>query len=159
MESRTWNRATIVLAASVLLGLSVISRPAAAGDGPASIQFVDAAAQAREFIGYYHSIALSPEQEQTKRTALGTLRAPCCNQFSLASCCCPCNLAKSAWGLSHYLIAKQNLTAEQVNATVVGWLRFVNKDGFTGDACFSDGCGRPFHGNGCGGMREAQINP
>lgn len=62
-------------------------------------------------------------------------------------------------GLSHYLIAKHNMTAGQVNATVAEWLRVVNEDGFTGDACFTGGCGRPFHDDGCGGMRETKIEP
>jgi hypothetical protein len=158
MESRTWNRGTTTLAAIFVLALPALTRLAAAGAAPGDIAFVDAAAQAREYIGYYHSIPLTPEQEKTKEAALGTLRAPCCAKFSLASCCCPCNLAKSAWGLSHYLIARQNLTAEKVNMTVAEWLRFVNKDGFTGDACFSAGCARPFHDNGCGGMRETKID-
>lgn len=158
MESRTWNRATATLATICFLALPALSRGAAAA-APGDIEFVDAATQAREYIGYYHSIPLTPEQERTKAAALGTLKAPCCAQFSLASCCCPCNLAKSAWGLSHYLIAKQNLTAEKVNTKVAEWLRFVNKDGFTGDACFSSGCARPFHSNGCGGMGETKIDP
>ena len=158
MESWTRIRVATTLAAIFLLALPALPRPAAAA-APGDIEFVDAAAQAREFIGYYHSIPLTPDQEKTKEVALGTLKAPCCEQFSLASCCCPCNLAKSAWGLSHYLIARQNFTAAKVNATVAEWLRFVDKDGFTGDACFSAGCARPFHANGCGGMRETKIDP
>ena len=156
VASRTWRRVATIL---TVLALLILSPRAEAGTTPGDIEFVDAAAQAREFIGYYHSIPLTPDQEKTKGAALGTLKAPCCAQFSLATCCCPCNLAKRAWGLSHYLIARENRTAEQVNAAVAEWIRFVNKDGFTGDACFSGGCGRSFHANGCGGMRETSIEP
>lgn len=77
MESRTWNRVTTTLAAIFLLALPALTRRAAAAAAPGDIEFVDAAAQAREYIGYYHSIPLTPEQEKTNDAALGTLRAPC----------------------------------------------------------------------------------
>ena len=155
MKSLTLNRATTALAFALALSTS----QATAGIAPDDTKFIDAASQAQEYVGYYHSIQLTPDQEKTKAAALSTLKAPCCEKFSLASCCCPCNLAKSAWGLSHYLIARQNFTAPQVNAAIADWVRFVNKNGFTGDACFTGGCARPFHGNGCGGMNEMKINP
>lgn len=121
------------------------------------IPFKDARAQAVEFIDYYNSIKLTPEQERIKKAALSKIPAPCCAEFSIATCCCPCNLAKSVWGLSHYLIAKAGLGVDEVHRTAQDWMQFTNPDGYTGDACHKGGCKRPFHENGCGGMDEHHI--
>ncbi len=75
----------------------------------------------------------------------------------MRTCCCPCNLAKSAWGLSRYLIAKKGYSASEVRSAVVGWLAFINPKGFTGNACFKGGCKRTFPQNGCGGMDAMQV--
>lgn len=37
------------------------------------------------------------------------------------------------------------------------WIRCVNPKGFSGDACFTGGCTRPFAQNGCGGMNDRDI--
>jgi len=58
----------------------------------------------QQFIDYYNATTLTAEQESTMRNALLPLKAPCCDDNSMATCCCPCNLAKSVWGLSSYLI-------------------------------------------------------
>jgi hypothetical protein len=121
------------------------------------IEFSDARTQAVEFIGYYRSIALTPDQARVRDSALSTIPAPCCEEFSLATCCCPCNLAKSAWGLAHLLIARYGSTVEEVNAAALRWLKFINEDGFSGDACFTGGCRRPFKDNGCGGMDDGHV--
>ena len=124
---------------------------------PPALTFHDARQQATEFIGYFHSIRLSPDQERIKREALSAIRAPCCAAFTIATCCCPCNMAKAIWGLSHYLIARQVYDTPRVKEAVERWVRFTNPQGYSGDACFTGGCRRPFEKNGCGGMDEAHI--
>lgn len=121
------------------------------------VSFTDARRQAAEFIAYDHTITLTAEQQKVMDVALSAIPAPCCAAYSIATCCCPCNLAKSTWGLSKLLIAKQHATAAQVKATASEWLRFTNPSGYTGDACFTKGCNRPFAANGCGGMDERHV--
>ena len=124
----------------------------------APIRFRDAGSQTAEFIGYTRSITLTPEQQARKNRVLGSIPAPCCKDYSVATCCCPCNLAKSVWGLSNYLIAKKNATDAKLEASVKDWLCFVNAKGFSGDVCYSSGgCDRPFDANGCGGMDEKKL--
>ena len=122
-----------------------------------AVTFTDARRQAAEFISYDRSISLTPVQKEIMDQALSSIPAPCCDQFSIATCCCPCNLAKSTWGLSKFLIAKQQATATQVRAAAAEWLQFTNPGGYTGDACFTKGCNRPFEANGCGGMDDRHI--
>lgn len=122
------------------------------------VKFFDAPSQAAEFIGYSRSIELTPAQVRIRERALRAMAAPCCKDYPLATCCCPCNLAKSSWGLANYLIARKGATAEQVKTAVGGWLAFVNPDGFSGDACdTTGGCARRFSHNGCGGMDERNL--
>lgn len=121
-------------------------------------RFTDAARQAGEFHAYSKSIVLTPEQEAIKREALSQLKAPCCDDNGLDTCCCDCNLAKTAWGLANYLIAEQHYDAARVRTKVAEWLKFVNPNGFTGDVCYTPGgCLRPISANGCGGMREPVV--
>lgn len=120
----------------------------------ASVEFKDAQAQMEQFILYNKTIKLDAKQQKIKEQALDSIPAPCCKEFSILTCCCPCNLAKSVWGLSHYLIAKRKSSAEEVNREVRRWLAFVNPSGFTGDACDTGGCSRPLSKNGCGGMDD-----
>lgn len=125
--------------------------------GNGTVNFTDARRQAAEFISYNDSIVLSPDQKKVMDEALSSIPAPCCAQYSIATCCCPCNLAKSTWGLSKSLIANQHANVAQVRAAASEWLRFTNPDGYTGDACFTKGCNRSFERNGCGGMDEGHI--
>jgi hypothetical protein len=129
----------------------------AAGEGVAGpVRFYDAQKQSQEFIGYYQSITLNSQQEATKKRALSTIPAPCCSENSIYTCCCPCNLAKTVWGLSNYLIARQGYNAEQVHQAAVNWIEFVNRGGYQGDTCHTaGGCQRPFAQGGCGGMGNA----
>jgi len=126
----------------------------------------------RRFIDYYHAVTLTPEQESTMRNALLPLKAPCCDDKSMATCCCPCNLAKSVWGLSNYLIVEKNYDVDQVRESALQWLRFIHSDyyviqelsnrgidpGMYGlsheNACYVDECELPFVNGGCGGMGE-----
>lgn len=121
------------------------------------IEFTDVKAHTEEFMGYYETIQLTPEQELVKRKALSGIRAPCCSDNSAYTCCCPCNMAKTWWGLSHHLIADEGYGAEKVEAAVEGWIDFINPKGFSGNACYTGGCVRPFHRNGCGGMDDARV--
>lgn len=123
-----------------------------------AVKFFDAPSQAAEFIGYSRSIRLTESQVKIWDTALGSMAAPCCKDFALSTCCCPCNLAKSCWGLANFLIARRGATAEEVRESVHGWLNFVNSAGFSGDVCASaGGCARRFSHNGCGGMDERNL--
>lgn len=143
-------------------GWTVLSRTASAPEraqpvAGTPIKFSDAHRQAAEFIAYDHSIVLTHGQKKVMDEALSSIPAPCCAEYSIATCCCPCNLAKATWGLSKFLIADQHYDASQVKATVNEWLQFTNPVGYTGDACFSGGCARSFEKNGCGGMDEHHI--
>lgn len=122
------------------------------------VRFFDAPSQTAEFIGYARSIELTTAQRRIRDRALSKLQAPCCSHFSMATCCCPCNLAKSVWGLSNSLIAREGAREEQVEKMARLWIRYVNAKGFTGDVCDSaGGCGRRFSDNGCGGMDERDL--
>jgi hypothetical protein len=101
---------------------------------------------------------LTAEEEAVKKEALSKLEAPCCDDNRMDTCCCPCNLAKTAWGLSAYLIHVKHYDATQVRTKVAEWLEFVNPNGFTGDACYTaGGCDRAISSNGCGGMKGPVV--
>jgi hypothetical protein len=129
----------------------------AAASGAGSEAFTGSLDEIKTFIGFYHSIRLSPEQERLKVEALSAMSAPCCSKYSLATCCCPCNMAKAAWGLAARLITEKGYNAEQIRMAEASWLKRVNPDGFSGDSCFTGGCTRPMRANGCGGMKEESI--
>lgn len=119
--------------------------------------FNDLRAQAKEFIGYADSISLAPEQQKLKEAVLSTIPAPCCKKFSAATCCCPCNMAKTIWGLSNFMLVRHNASAAELKTAVEGWIRVINPSGFSGDACFKGGCERPFAKNGCAGMDHERL--
>jgi hypothetical protein len=121
------------------------------------IHFTDARRQAAQFVSYDDSIVLSREQKDEMTEALSSIPAPCCSEFSIATCCCPCNLAKSTWGLSKLLITTKHANVEQVRAAATAWLQYTNPDGYSGDVCASGGCNRSFESNGCGGMDKRYI--
>jgi hypothetical protein len=130
----------------------------AASSGGRSVKFLDAPSQAAEFIGYSRSITLTAAQQRVWEKALRSIAAPCCKEFPLATCCCSCNLAKSSWGLSNFLIARRGATVGEVKSAVRGWLAFVNPNGFSGNACnTAGGCARQFAHDGCGGMDERNL--
>lgn len=151
--------------AAALLVLAVFATSALAGgttkaSRKSKMKFFDAASQGVEFIGYSRSIVLTPEQQKVRARALGGIPAPCCSKFSAETCCCPCNLAKSVWGLSHYLIARQGAGATEVAENVRGWIAFANGNpkGPSGNTCdTAGGCARPISEDGCGGMDERNL--
>jgi hypothetical protein len=154
--SRRLSVALLVLGAPLCAALAL--EHAASGRSREPIKFFDAPSQTAEFIGYSRSIKLTPAQQAIRDKALAAMPAACCDKFSQATCCCPCNLAKSVWGLSNYLIVRQQATAPELQASVRGWLEFVNPKGFSGDICdTAGGCGRMFSGDGCGGMDERNL--
>jgi hypothetical protein len=124
----------------------------------------------QQFIDYYETSSLTPEQERIMEDALLPLKAPCCDDNPMSTCCCDCNLAKSVWGLSGYLAAEKGFGAEEVQASALQWLRFIHGDYYVGqelanrgvnpdkyglprgDSCYTGRCELPFAESGCGGM-------
>jgi len=151
----SWGVVAVVALVALIAvsGLSEDDNAAVASSG----NFTDVRAQTKEFIGYYNSIELTPEQELVKRQALSRIPAPCCSDNTAYTCCCPCNMAKSWWGLTHHLIVDEGYGADEVQAAVEEWIDFINPKGFSGNSCYTGGCPRPFHRNGCGGMDENHI--
>jgi hypothetical protein len=141
------------------LGISGFTPSLAGGEELATskMQFHDVRQQTHAFHAYNRSITLTAKQRAVMHEALSGLPAPCCADKTAATCCCPCNMAKSWWGLSKYLIAERGYESDQVREVVADWIQFINPDGFTGDACYTGGCNRPFHKNGCGGMDERRV--
>lgn len=138
-----------------VFGASTSTKTSVAAKKP--LVFDNLRSQTKEFIGYYQSIRLDEQQTKLKERVLSSIPAPCCKDYSVLTCCCPCNLAKSVWGLSHYLIAKRAYDAAPLKKAVLDWMKFVNPGGFTGDACYVNRCGSAFAANGCGGMKEDHI--
>jgi hypothetical protein len=125
-------------------------------DGP--IHFTDARRQAAAFIAYDEAIVLTPENEKIMNAGLEAVPAPCCERYSIATCCCPCNLARSTWGLAKLLITEHGADADVVRTAATDWIQVTNPDGYTGDACFTGGCARSFEDNGCGGMDSTRVH-
>ena len=117
----------------------------------------DFRAEAKTYIGYYNTIKLKPEQEGIKNAALTKIPAPCCSDNSIATCCCPCNLAKAVCGLSAHLIVEKGYDAKRLEKAVREWLAASNPNGSSGKTCYTGGCGRSFHQDGCGGMIESHV--
>jgi hypothetical protein len=150
--------ASFLVLFGVPLAASLALDRAAALGASRSVKFFVAPSQAAEFIGYARSISLTPAPQRVREKALRAMAAPCCKEFPLATCCCPCNLAKSAWGLANFLIVRNGASAGEVKNAIGGWLAFVNPNGFSGDACdTAGGCARRFAHNGCGGMDERNL--
>lgn len=133
----------------------------------------------QQFIDWYYSIELSTEQLAIRDMALSSQVAPCCDEYPMSTCCCECNLSRSIWGLSAYLITEKDYGASEVQDSALEWAHFIRPDyyvaselerkgiapalwGFTTESsCFAGNCERPFysetsdgHLGGCGGMEE-----
>jgi hypothetical protein len=121
------------------------------------LRFTDVGTQAREFIGYNSSIHLTTEQEAVKREVLEAMPAACCRNSTAYTCCCTCNLSKSVWGLTNYVLTTHHASADQLREVVTAWKEFTNPAGYSGSTCYSGGCSLPFHDNGCGGMSESDL--
>lgn len=150
-------RTSVVLLLLMTISNSGLALAAARAAQEKPLVFKNVASQTMEFIAYYHSISLTPEQKKIKEQALGSIPAPCCKDFSALTCCCPCNFAKSLWGLSNYLIAKRGYTVAQLHGAALEWINFTHANGFAGDGCNKDRCGLATSADGCGGMQEQQL--
>ena len=129
----------------------------------------------QQLINYYNAATLTPAQKNTMQDALLPLKAPCCDDNSMATCCCPCNLAKSVWGLSSYLIVEKNYDADQVRQSALEWLHFIHSNYYViqelkskgvdpatyglshENPCYVGKCELPFVEGGCGGMGDLKL--
>jgi hypothetical protein len=165
------SRAIIALFIPILFPLAACTRtqlaepPPRSDTPPASavavarpgMTFTDLRGQTAEFIEYYNTIKLTPEQEKVKTAALTSIPAPCCSSFSAATCCCACNFSKSLWGLTSYLIAKEGRSVDEVKSAALSWIAFTHPNGSSGKACSSGRCNRSFAEDGCGGMQDSDL--
>ena len=84
--------------------------------------------------------------------------AACCADNSAYTCCCPCNLSRTVWGLSAWLITERGADADTVRSEVERWYAAVNEGEFPGNTCYTaGGCGKPFAEGGCGGMHPGHV--
>lgn len=157
MSRERVRRYLLLVALPLVVVLAVAGALAGLAADDGALEFTDVRRQTQEFIAYDLSIELTAEQAQIKREALEALPAPCCSDNSAEVCCCPCNLSRSAWGLAKHLIVERGADAEEVRARVSEWFEFINPDGFSGDVCYTGGCGRAFGDNGCGGMNPQRV--
>lgn len=125
-----------------------------------------------QFIDWYHGIELTDEETSVKDRALSALVAPCCDDNSAATCCCPCNLSRSVWGLSAYLIQEKGYGVEEIREAASEWLRFSRPDYYlaaaledrgieplefgisTAGSCYQGRCDFPVTDGGCAGMTD-----
>jgi len=133
----------------------------------------------QQFIDWYNAIDLTSAQQALREGALKPLAAPCCDEYPMSTCCCECNLSRSVWGLSAYLITEKGYTADQLQEAILQWLHFIRPDYYVASAleeegessrvfglstqssCFTGRCDLPFyskteylHLGGCGGMED-----
>ena len=134
-----------------------LAAPFALSCGSDDIVFHDLEAQTYEFIAWEGAIELTAAQEAVKKAALEAIPAPCFSDNTAYTCCCPCNISRSLWGLTHHLIAERNWNADQVRAKAKEWLAFIAPDGHSGETCYTGGCNRSFKEDGCGGMNPDQV--
>lgn len=162
MDFRTrllnWSLPTLLLGVPLCAALA-LEHAGAAGRQDSLMKFQDVPAQAIQFIRWEKSIPLTAEQKELRTQVLSKIAAPCCKEAPLSTCCCPCNLVKSVWGLSNYLIVEKRASAETLDRTVREWIQAVNPKGFSGNGCSTGACDRPFSEGGCGGMDDAHPNP
>jgi len=138
------------------------SAGAVRASGPVSVLggklvFRDEGLQAREFLGYHSSIRLTAQQEAIKREVLEAMPAACCSRSNAYTCCCTCNLSKSVWGLSNYVLTQYHANADELRSVVRAWLDYTNPGGHTGRSCYTGSCELAFRDNGCGGMSESDL--
>lgn len=155
MQRKTVVLMTLAVLLTTAAGLALWAATAEANVD--TLELTDVQAQAREYVGYYQSIELTAEQEAVKREALEAIPAPCCSDNTAYTCCCPCNMAKTIWGLSNWLIAEKDYDAEQVRAAVQDWVAFINPSGYAGNTCATGRCNLPWKHEGCGGMGAELI--
>jgi hypothetical protein len=147
-------RAALLVVLPALTFLSSWALAAAKQD----VVFSDVRQHTAAFHQYEKTIKLTPAQQAIYREALEGIPAPCCNDNSALTCCCPCNSARAWWGLAKHLVADLGYDAKETRAKVAEWFRFINPTGWTGITCYSpDGCAKPFKHGGCAGMTAEQL--
>ena len=112
--------------------------------------------EAQRFIDINRNVTLTPEQEAVRVAALSQLPAPCCSEFTAATCCCECNLTRAIWGLSKSLIVN-GADVSEVRDAVAAWTKKLNPSGYAGDACFKGRCKQSITEDACGGMDENNL--
>jgi len=108
MRKATGRVHTLVLVAA-LAGLAAVAgfaTPASAGPpkgAKKTVEFQNVRSDAERFIDFSSAITLTPAQARIRAEALTAIPAPCCSDYTMETCCCPCNLAKrvGAVSLSH----------------------------------------------------------
>ncbi|MEZ5362712.1 MAG: hypothetical protein R2748_10345 [Bryobacterales bacterium] len=140
----------------ILAVIALLSAALSCSTGEA-ITFHDVKSQTLQFIEWDKQIQLTPQQEAVKKAALEALPAPCCSDNSAYTCCCPCNLSRSTWGLSKWLITEKGYSALQVKDKAAQWIAYIQPNGSSGKACYTGGCSRPFAKDGCGGMNPNAV--
>lgn len=143
--------------ALALTSILLMGSATADGDRWLAGEFSGSRAEVETLMKHYDAIQLTPEQEKVRRDALGPMPAPCCNNFSAATCCCECNLSRSLWGLSKFLIVEKGAGVEQVRAAAEAWIETLNPDGWEGKTCSTGRCNLPFKQDGCGGMMKHRL--
>ncbi len=56
------------------------------------------------------------------------------------------------------MISERQSDATAVRAKAEEWIAFINPNGYSGKACYTGGCPRPFREDGCGGMNPSRLN-
>ncbi|MEM7583356.1 MAG: hypothetical protein AAF560_08255 [Acidobacteriota bacterium] len=153
----TLPRLGLLLVAALALALGSSGETTDSGDAWLAGEFKGDRAEVQKLMDHYEAIRLTPEQEKIRREALGPIPAACCNEFSMATCCCECNLSRSLWGLSKYLIVEKQADAKQVRDSVTAWIEVLNPDGYEGNTCQTGRCNLPFDKGGCGGMNKHRL--
>ena len=131
--------------------------PRAGGKSEAPLTFTGDRAETERFIAFNDKITLTAAQEAIRVEALSAIPAPCCKQFSAATCCCECNMKRASDGLAKHLIVDLGADAAKVRTTIQAWQVAINPDGFEGDSCSTGKCGKPFKADGCGGMMHGHL--
>ncbi len=131
--------------------------PRAGGKSEAPLTFTGDRAETERFIAINDKITLTAAQEAIRVEALSAIPAPCCKEFSAATCCCNCNMKRASDGLAKHLIVDLGADAAKVRTTIQAWQHAINPDGFEGDSCSTGKCGKPFKADGCGGMVHGQL--
>ncbi len=133
------------------------SRAAKSAKPAAALTFTGDRTETERFIAFNDKITLTAAQEAIRVEALSAIPAPCCKEFSAATCCCNCNMKRASDGLAKHLIVDLGADAAKVRTTIQAWQHAINPDGFEGDSCSTGKCGKPFKADGCGGMVHGQL--
>ena len=158
MHHHSILRIGLITLAALVIGLgSHADQAKDPGDAWLAGEFKGTEDEVLALMGHYEAIKLTPEQEKIRREALGPVPAACCSNFSMATCCCECNLSRSLWGLSKYLIVEKEADALQVRDAVTKWIAVLNPEGYEGNTCNTGRCNLPFDKDGCGGMNKHRL--